>query len=249
MIKNNYPDHIKLLQMKLTTQKPVKTCPEPEVFESVLSLNDQNILELGCGDATLTRLIATTGKNRTITATEVDTIQHQKNLLIDDLPMVTFKLTGSEDIPAPENSFDTVFMFKSLHHVPVALMDQAIDEVKRVLKPNGLAYISEPVFSGHFNEVLRLFHDEETVRKAAFDAVKNAVESEKFALVDELFFNTPVIFENFIQFAEKVIGATHSQHNLSDKLLSEVEQKFNEFYSENGGNFLIPIRVDLLQKI
>jgi len=235
--------------MKISTPNPVKTCPEAEVFESLLSLNNQNILELGCGDATLTRLIATTGENRTITANEVDTIQHQKNMLIDDLPMVTFKLAGCEDIPAPENSFDTIFMFKSLHHVPESLMEQALEEIKRVLKPNGHAYISEPVFSGDFNEVLRLFHDEEKVRKAAFEAIKNAVDTDKLALVDELFFNTPVMFESFEQFAERVIGVTHSEHNLSDDLLAKVEQKFNEFHANNDGNFLIPIRVDLLQKI
>ena len=235
--------------MKISTQTPIKTCPEPEIFESVLSLNNQNILELGCGDATLTRLIATTGTNRTITATEVDTIQHQKNLLIDDLPMVTFKLAGSEDIPAPDSSFETVFMFKSLHHVPIELMDRALDEIKRVLKPNGMAYISEPVFAGDFNEVLRLFHDEETVRQAAFAAIQKSVDSGKLALANELFFNTPVIFESFSQFTEKVIGATHSEHNLSDELLIKVEQKFNEYHASHGGNFLIPIRVDLLQKL
>lgn len=234
--------------MKLSTQSPIKTCPEPEVFESLLSLDNQNILELGCGDATLTRLIATTGENRTITAMEVDTIQHQKNLLIDDLPMVTFKLAGSENISATDNSFDTVFMFKSLHHVPETQMPKALKEVKRVLKPGGKAYISEPVFSGDFNEVLRLFHDEEKVRAAAFEAIKQAVESSQFALVNELFFNTPVVFENFAQFADKVIGATHSDHNLSEELLSEVKQKFNAIHASNDGSFLIPIRVDLLQK-
>jgi 2-methylisocitrate lyase-like PEP mutase family enzyme len=66
-------------------------------------------------------------------------------------------------------------MFKSLHHVPVPLMDQALAEIRRVLKPGGLAYISEPVFAGEFNEVLRLFHDESIVRREAFSAIERAV--------------------------------------------------------------------------
>jgi len=235
--------------MKIITQEPLKTYPEADVFESILSLDNQNILELGCGDATLTRLIANGGDNRKITALEVDTIQHEKNLLLDDLPLVTFALAGCENIPAQDNSFDTVFMFKSLHHVPIELMEQSLSEIKRVLKPSGFAYISEPVFEGDFNEVLQLFHNEEQVRQSAFEALENAVSSQLFSLADELFFNTPITFETFNEFSEKVIGATHSQHNLSDDLLAKVQDKFQEIHSHNQGNFLIPIRADLLQKV
>ena len=234
--------------MKISNESIPTSCPEAEIFESVLSLNGQNILELGCGDSALTRLIATTGDNRVITATEVDEVQHKKNQLIDDLPNVSFALAGSEDIPAGNDSFDVVFMFKSLHHVPEHLMKKALQEVKRVLKPNGIAYISEPIFTGEFNEILRLFHDEEKVRKAAFDALETAVNEQEFILMDELFFNAPMIFADFEQYAEKVIGVTHSDHQLSDELYECVKQKFELTFAKNAGNFLIPIRVDLLQK-
>ena len=234
--------------MKLSPELIQKTCPEAEVFESILSLNKKNILELGCGDAFTTRLIAMAGEGRTITAAEVDTIQHEKNLLIDDLFNVDFILSGSEKIPSDDNSFDVVFMFKSFHHVPKELMEQALHEVKRVLKPGGFAYISEPIFAGEFNEILRLFHDEEDVRQAAFDTLKKVVDDKTFLLVDELFFNVPVVFDHFSHYAEKVIGATHSDHQLSDELYARVKQKFEQAYTRNGGNFIIPIRVDLLQK-
>lgn len=233
--------------MKISIEPINKTCLEPEVFESLLSLNHQNILELGCGDATITRLIATSGEDRTITATDVDVLQHEKNLLIEDLPNVSFELAGSENISAANDSFDVVFMFKSLHHVPGHLMEQALQEVKRVLKPAGIAYISEPIFAGEFNEVLRLFHDEESVRKKAFDCIEKVVNSQEFTLLDELFFNTPVTFENFDQFSARVIAATHSEHQLSDELYSKVKQQFESIHESNKGNFLIPVRVDLLQ--
>jgi len=234
--------------MKLNPEVIDKTCPEAEVFESVLSLDKQNILELGCGDAFITRLLAMTGEGRTITAAEVDVIQHEKNLLIDDLSNVDFILSGSEKIPSDDNSFDVVFMFKSFHHVPKELMEQALYEVKRVLKPGGHVYISEPIFAGEFNEILRLFHDEEEVRQAAFDTIKKVVDDKTFLLVDELFFNTPVVFDHFAHYAEKVIGATHSDHQLSDELYARVKQKFEQAYAKNEGNFIIPVRVDLLQK-
>ncbi len=233
--------------MKINSHESLKTIPEPEVFESLLSLDNKNILELGCGDAALTRLIESNGANRTITALEVDMIQHQKNIEIRDLAGVSFKLGACEDIPAPDNTFDIVFMFKSLHHVPMDKLSQALLEVKRVLKPGGLAYISEPVFAGDFNEVLKLFHNEEKVRQAAFDALQESINKQTFELVNELFFNTPVCFDDFAQFKNKVIGATHSEHHLSEELLQIVQQKFQEATQINKGQFLIPIRVDLLR--
>ncbi len=235
--------------MKINIETIERTCPEAEIFESVLSLNHQTILELGCGDATLTRLIATTGEGRKITATEVDQVQHEKHTLINDLPNVSFKLAGSENIPVSDSSFDTVFMFKSFHHVPVNLMRQALQETKRVLKQGGIAYISEPVFAGDFNEILRLFHDEEAVRKSAFKTIEKAVADKEFLLESELFFNSPLIFQNFEQFAERVISATHTDHQLADELYSRVKQQYNLAHASNDGNFLIPLRVDILKKI
>ncbi len=234
--------------MKLKQTIIEKTCPEAEIFESVLTLDNQFILELGCGDAVTTRLIAETGKGRAVTATEVDIIQHTKNLLIDDLPNVDFVLCGSERIPVADNTFDTIFMFKSFHHVPKELMEQALDEVNRVLKPSGFVYISEPIFAGAFNEILRLFHDEEVVRQAAFDALQKAVDKGAFSLIDEIFFNAPVHFDHFGHYEEKVIGATHSDHNLSDELYAQVKQSFEQAYKLNNGDFNVPIRVDILQK-
>ena len=230
------PDHIDL------------TCPEIEIFESILSLDNQHILELGCGDASLTRLIANGGAHRSIIASEVDSIQHKKNLLIPDLPNVQFIEAGSENIPCEDNTFDTVLMFKSLHHVPTQLLDTALLEIHRVLKPGGKAYISEPIFKGEFNDVLRIFHDEEFVRDAAFNAIKKSVDSKLFDLEQEVFFYTEYVFENFPSFEDRVIGATHSEHQLSDDILHKVRWKFDRFLAQNQGIFKIPNRVDLLYK-
>ena len=223
------------------------TCSEQEIYEQ-LPLDNKNILELGCGKADITRLIATGGPGRTLTATEVDEIQHSKNCLIDDLPNVTFIVGGSEKIPVDDASFDFIFMFKSLHHVPTELMADALSEVERVLKPGGIAYISEPVFKGDFNEVLRLFHDEELVRAAAHKAIKQAVASKSLSLLEEVNFNSPMSFKNFEDFENKIIKVTHTQHALSSQLQQKVEHQFALNMGSDGAQFLMPIRVDVLQK-
>ena len=234
--------------MKIAEDNIGTTCPEAEVYERLLSLDDKHILELGCGSAQITRNIATAGSGRSITALEVDEIAHNKNLQISDLPNVRFELSGAQQIPLHDESVDVAFMFKSLHHVPLELMQPSMLEIRRVLKPGGHAYISEPVFAGDFNEVLRLFHDEQKVREAAFATVKNAVDKGLFELVDEVFFNSPMHFENFAEFEDNTIRATHSEHHLDDELYAIVKRTFEQHMNDEGASFLMPIRVDLLRK-
>jgi len=234
--------------MKIEASAIEVTCPEAEVYHRLLPLDNSHILELGCGAAEKTRDIATSGANRKVTALEVDVVAHRKNLQITDLPNVKFGLAGAQDIPLDDESVDIVLMFKSLHHVPVELMEVSLMEIRRVLKPTGLAYISEPVFAGEFNEILRIFHNEQKVREAAFNALKTAVNQGWFRLVEETFFNTPGFYRDFSEFENTVINATHSQHSLDSSLLELVRQRFERHLGDDGAHFLTPVRVDLLQK-
>jgi len=234
--------------MKIAEAQIDVNCPESEIYNDLLSLDGKHILELGCGSADITRNIATSGANRKITALEVDVCAHEKNLQITDLPNVTFALAGAQAIPLEDESVDVVLMFKSLHHVPIELMEPSMQEIKRVLKTGGLVYISEPIFSGEFNEILRLFHDEQKVRHAAFNTIKKAVDEGLFKLVEETFFYSPMNFENFAEFENNTIKATHSNHSLDEKLYKLVKQRFEQHVGENGAHFLMPMRVDLLQK-
>jgi len=235
--------------LKLLEQDIEKTCDENDIYENLLSLDGKEILELGCGKAEATRLIATTGHDRRITATEVDEIQHKRNVSSNDLVNVAFVLAGSESLPFANESFDIVLLFKSLHHVPTELLGTAIKEINRVLRPGGFVYISEPLFQGEFNDILRLFHDEEIVRAEAFRAVKTCVERGSFALVEELFFNTRKTFRSFEEFENDVIHVTHSPHDLTEELHARVKERFLSHLKADGVHFLTPSRVDLLKKI
>lgn len=225
-----------------------QTCVERSVIERLLALDGKRILELGCGRADLTRVLAQGGPGRHITALEVDEIQHAKNLQLRDLPNVRFELGGAQAIPAGDASFDVVFMFKSLHHVPVALMADGLREIARVLAPGGLAYLSEPIFAGEFNEILRLFHDEQRVRQAAFDTIAAAVAGGLFESVEQVFFKAPVMFPDFAAFERQVIGVTHTRHVLSPALRDEVRRRFMAHAGPDGVRFAQPMRVNLLRR-
>lgn len=234
--------------MQLINEEIELICPETDIYHRLLEMNNKHIVELGCGNADITREIATSGAGRRVSAFEVDEIAHNANLQITDLPNVSFELAGAEEIPLEDASADLVMMFKSLHHVPQELMAPAMREIHRVLKPGGQLYVSEPLFAGDFNEILRLFHDEQQVREAAFHTLRQAVENGMFELAEEIFFNSPLRFENFADFENKIIGATHTEHQLDETLYRQVKLRFENHMSEDGAHFLMPIRVDLLQR-
>lgn len=235
--------------MKIADPQADLTCNESEIYASLLPLKGAHVLELGCGKADKTLAIAKSCGVAAITAMEVDEIQHARNLALTGLPAaVRFCRGGAEAIPAADGSFDIVLMFKSLHHVPVEAMPQAMKEIHRVLKPGGLAYLSEPVYAGEFNDILRMFHDEKAWREAAFAVVERAVQSGRFELVCQKFFNTPGHFDSFEQFEERMLKVTHTRHELSPELYRAVREKFMGHMTPQGADFRNPVRVDLLRK-
>jgi SAM-dependent methyltransferase len=234
--------------MQLRDDEAGLVCPERDVYRALLPWDNARVLELGCGRAEHTRTIADSFPGVRITALEVDPIQHAQNLAVSDLPNVRFAEGGAEAIPAADASFDIVLMFKSLHHVPTGLLDRALAEVHRVLAPGGVAYFSEPVFAGEYNEIVRIFHDEERVRAAAFAALRRSVEGGIFELVAERFFRAPVRFDSFAHFQQRVIGVTHTRHCLDEAQLAAVRDRFMRHVKADGATFLQPMRVDLLRK-
>jgi ubiquinone/menaquinone biosynthesis C-methylase UbiE len=237
---------MKISQMRIDDPQSTLVSNEREIIDELLPIEGARVLELGCGNAEKTRLVAQ--KATSVLALEVDEVQLAKNRMIDDLPNVSFGHGGAENIPAADSNFDIVLMFKSLHHVPYELLDKAFSEICRVLKTGGMAYISEPVYAGEFNEILRLFHDEKKVREAAFAAEVRAVSTHRLALVTQKFFLQPAHFDSFSQFETQVLKVSHTDHKLSPALYEEVRLKFNRHMSATGAEFLIPIRVDLLRK-
>ncbi len=205
------------------------------------------IIELGCGAAHLSRKLLQRYPASSVTGLEVDERQMAKNL---ERPQerLRFVNAGAQAIPFGDGSFDLALMLKSLHHVPLDLLDQALAEVHRVLRPQGLLYVSEPVFAGALNEVMRLFHDEEVVRAAALAAVQRAVASGAWEQVDEIFFETPVHYRDFAEFEQRMIGVTFVTHRLDAATLAAVQARFEPHMTTDGAHFVRPMRINLLRR-
>ena len=221
---------------------------ELELLQSLVDLaRHRRIIELGCGAAQLSRQLLQRFPGCEVTGLEVDERQHAKNLQRPQ-ERLHFVPAGAQAIPFPDQSFDLALMLKSLHHVPLDLLDQALGEVHRVLRPHGLLYVSEPVFAGALNEVMRLFHDEEVVRAAALRAVQKAVASGAWEQVTELYFETPVHYRDFAEFEQRMMAVTFVEHRLEPVTVAAVRARFEPHMTPDGAHFVRPMRVNLLRR-
>lgn len=247
MIKN-----IDLAQRRVPSQDDPEAYPEAtelEMMARLLPLRDAEVLELGCGRAWMTRRLAEDFPVRRIIATEVDRLQHEKNRTIDDLPKVEFRYGGMEVTGLTDGAVDLVLMLKSLHHVPVVMMDQGFAELHRVLRPSGLVYISEPVYGGAFNAILSLFNDERVVREQALAAIGRAADGRRFQRLGQYCFTSPGHYPDWAAFEERMLRVTHTRHQIDDALYRRIQAAFLAHMTPDGAYFRKPSRVDLLRRV
>lgn len=221
---------------------------ELDLLEELVALDGQRIIELGCGAAALARALLGRHPGCSVTALEVDVRQHEKNLAKPQ-DRLTFVAAGAQAVPRADASFDLALMLKSLHHVPMPEMSRALDEVARVLRCGGLLYVSEPVFDGPFNDVVRLFHDEGVVRAAAQAALDRVLEAGKlWEPAADIRFMMPVSFRSFEDFEARLMRPTFADHQIDDAKLAQVRAAFAPHLGSEGAHFIRPMHVRLLRR-
>ncbi|NKN32511.1 class I SAM-dependent methyltransferase [Marichromatium bheemlicum] len=221
---------------------------EPEILAELLDPAGQEVLELGCGAAWMTRLLVERFGARRVVATEVDRAQLARNRALDLPAAIELREGGAQAIADPDERYAQVFMFKSLHHVPPALMACALREIHRVLVPGGALYVSEPVYWGPFAELTGLIHDERTARTAAFAALQGAVEAGYFRCEREVFYQAEGAYPDWECFAARFIDVSHRDASLPPGRRAAIRAAFERHLTPSGAHFLKPHRVDVLRK-
>jgi SAM-dependent methyltransferase len=234
--------------MSPDTYTPPLIDDELDVLAEMVPLAEQRIVELGCGAAHLSRALLARNADSRVTGLEVDERQHAKNLAAPQTGL-EFIAAGAQAIPFPDASFDLALMLKSLHHVPLTLLAQALGEVARVLRPGGHLYVSEPVYGGAFNEVIRVFNDEGVVRAAAQAALDVALRTGAWTQVAERHFEMPVRFRDFVDFEQRMMRPTFADHRIDDDKLAAARAVFEPHVGPDGARFTRPMHVRLLRRL
>jgi SAM-dependent methyltransferase len=97
-------------------------------------LAGQTLLDLGCGPGWYTRAFRDRG------ASVIPVDNSEEELRLAGEPPEGYILADAADLPLADNSVDGVFCSNMFEHTPSA--EPIIDEIERVLKPGGWAYMS-----------------------------------------------------------------------------------------------------------
>jgi ubiquinone/menaquinone biosynthesis C-methylase UbiE len=140
-------------------------------------------LEIGCGQGAGAREIVQRFRPSSLDAFDLDDrqVERARRALADQEARVALRLwTGdAEEIDAPDESYDAVFEFTILHHVP--RWPRALAEIRRVLRPGGL-FLFEELSQEFFNDVpivsplLRRFTDHPWHTMFDFPAFRTALD-------------------------------------------------------------------------
>lgn len=146
-----------------------------EAVDKLVDVKNLSLIEAGCAGGNAARELAERGA--TVLGVEPDPVQAESNRSQPPTPGVTLLEAGAEALPSGDSSVDGVFFFRSLHHVPPELMDKALDESARTLKPGGFLFVAEPALDCSFFEMMQPFNDEVEVRTLAQQALDRTAAS------------------------------------------------------------------------
>ena len=221
---------------------------ELDVLGDLVALAEQRIIELGCGNARLARALVQRHAGSQVVGLEVDVVQHAKNVSSPQERLL-FMAGSADAVPFPDAGFDGAMMLKSLHHVPLAAMDRALAEVARVVKPGGWFYVSEPIYGGALNEVVRLYNDEGVVRSAAQAALDRALAvGTHWEAAGESRFVQPAHFKDWAEFAQRMLYPSFADHGITPAIVERVRAAFDPHCGPDGAHFVRPMHVRLLRR-
>lgn len=165
-------------------------------------LEGMHVLDVGCGGGEFARQLEARGARVAGIDPEPSAVARAGNLV----PRANFMVGQAESLPFGDKTFDLLVTVNALHHVPVAVMAKALDEARRVVKPEGRVIVIEPETRGSFFDALRPVEDETAVRQAAQVALRAAVERQCFRVEKLYSYTRREVFADVAAFIERMVA-------------------------------------------
>ena len=213
-----------------------------DVLKEYTQPQGREILDIGAGDGHVVRALNQFGAAKVI---GLECTQRQIDKAINANTPLYVKGFG-QNLPFPNHCFDIAIFFNSLHHVPVALQTQALNEAARVIKPSGFIYVWEPIATGPFFELLKPIDDETSVRAQAYAAI---TQNPNLKIILEETYAHTISLPNFNALKDRIISANPEREDKFNQLAPQIQAKFTELAQFISPNFTFtqPIRINILK--
>ena len=217
-----------------------------DALEKIVPIAGKKLIEAGCAAGDTARRLAERGAD--VLAVEPDAAQAEKNRSAPATAGVKFVEAGAQALPAEDASVDGVLFFRSLHHVPRALMDAALTEAARVLKRNGFLYVAEPGLDGSHFALMRPFNDEFEVRTLAQQALMRAAAPLFEEAAHYVYMQRPK-HDNFDAMLNKFSSLSYNP--IARELIDqpEVRKNFEAAKTPDGYVFEQPMLVNFYRRV
>lgn len=142
-----------------------------EVLERLVPVAGARTVDVGCGNGWLARGLA--GDGARVTALEISgDLLAAARAADEDQTHIDYAIGRAEALPLGDETQDLVVFMRSLHHVPIGQMETALGEARRVLRPDGAVYLSEPLPEGDWFKLQSVIEVETETRAAALAAIE-----------------------------------------------------------------------------
>ena len=216
------------------------------VLARLVDLAGRDAVDVGCGGGWLARAMAARGAR--VTALEISESQLAPARAAALGAGIAYAIGRGEQTGLAAGSQDRAVFMRTLHHVPVAAIGDALVEARRIVRDGGLVYFAEPLPEGGFFELVSIVEDESEVRaaaRAAIDAAGEAglapVAAERYEIVFELAdLDAWIARTSAVDPARAITAAEHRDE------LARVFAARGEPLPGGGRSFRQGVRVDLL---
>ncbi len=219
-----------------------------DLIKDLLPLQGRLVVEVGCGDGALVRFMTRHGARVVgLDCNEAVLTQARTTPAEAD---EEYQAGRGESLPFADRSVDVVLYFNSLHHVPIDLIERALAEAARVLKPQGWLYVMEPLAEGAYFDIVRLVEDETEERAAAYRAIRAARGGAEFAEETEVVYAAPFRLDGFEAFKRRIIAANPARAGAVAALEPDLLARFEAACErhDDGCWFVQPSRLNLLRR-